>query len=322
MTEIVRRPASFALKRLNITDFILPMFICFIALVVAIIEPRFFSWNNIVNLLRQLVPLLIVSIGQAFAIISGGLDLSIAAVLSLSGVAGVLVMQEFGVPAGIAVMLVTGFAAGTVSGGIIAYFRTTPLIVTLGMLSIAQAFALILSGGVPIYDVPEAYVESIGFGTVFGLPVMVIIAVVTTLLGWIVMRKTVFGRYVYAIGSNQSAALKSGIDVRFYTMLVYALSGLTSAICAVVMTAWTGAAQPVAVPNITLETLAAVVLGGIALTGGSGGMIHVLYGVVILGMLSNAMNMIGVSTYYQTLAIGIVIIIAVILDRFRRSRAA
>jgi ribose transport system permease protein len=322
MTEIVRRPASFALKRLNITDFILPMFICFIALVVAIIEPRFFSWNNIVNLLRQLVPLLIVSIGQAFAIISGGLDLSIAAVLSLSGVAGVLVMQEFGVPAGIAVMLVTGLAAGTVSGGIIAYFRTTPLIVTLGMLSIAQAFALILSGGVPIYDVPEAYVESIGFGTVFGLPVMVIIAVVTTLLGWIVMRKTVFGRYVYAIGSNQSAALKSGIDVRFYTMLVYALSGLTSAICAVVMTAWTGAAQPVAVPNITLETLAAVVLGGIALTGGSGGMIHVLYGVVILGMLSNAMNMIGVSTYYQTLAIGIVIIIAVILDRFRRSRVA
>jgi ribose transport system permease protein len=313
-------PISLLIKRINIADFILPMFICVIAIVVGIIEPRFFSWSNIVNLLRQLVPLLIVSIGQAFAIISGGLDLSIAAVLSLSGVAGVLVMQDFGVPAGIVVMLLTGLVAGTVSGGIIAYLRTTPLIVTLGMLSIAQAFALILAGGVPLYDVPDAYVNSVGFGKVLGLPVMVMIAIGTTIIYWVVLRATIFGRYVYAIGSNYSAALKSGVNVRFNTMLVYTLSGLTSAICAVVLTAWTGAAQPVAVPNITLESLAAVVLGGIALRGGSGGIVHVLYGVLILGMLSNAMNMVGVSTYYQTLAIGIVIIIAVVLDRFRRSR--
>lgn len=307
-------------KRLNASDFVLPMFICLIAIVVTIIEPRFFSWSNILNLLRQLVPLLIVSVGQAFAIISGGLDLSIAAVLSLSGVAGVLVMQDYGMAAGIAVMLATGLVAGTVSGAIISYLRTSPLIVTLGMLSICQAFALILSGGIPIYDVPSAYVESVGFGTLFGLPIMVLIAAATTAVGWLVLRRTIFGRYVYAIGSNEAAAMKSGVNVRLHTMLVYTLAGFTSAVCAVVMTAWTGAAQPVAVPNITLEALAAVVLGGISLRGGSGGMIHVLYGVIILGMLSNAMNMIGVSNYYQTLAVGIVIILAVVLDRFRRGR--
>jgi ribose/xylose/arabinose/galactoside ABC-type transport system permease subunit len=153
---------------------------------------------------------------------------------------------------------------------------------------------------------------------VFGIPVTVLIGALTMVVGWVLLRKTVFGRYVYAIGSNRSAAEKSGIDVRLYTMLVYAVCGLTSGIGAIVLTAWVGAAQPVAAPTLTLQSLAAVVLGGVALTGGSGGMLQVLYGVIILGMLSNAMNMIGISDFYQTLAVGIVIILAVILDRFRR----
>lgn len=299
-------------------DFVLPMFIVALAVVAGILQPRFFSMDNLLNLSRQLVPLLILSMGQALTIIRGGLDLSMAAVLSLSGVLGVLAMKMFGVPAGIAVMLVTGGVVGSVSGFIIAYLRTTPLVVTLGMLSIAQALALILANGVPIYDVPQNYVDVIGFGDIAGLPVMTWIAAGAALGTWFLLSRTVFGRYIYAMGSNPSAATKSGINVPFWTMLVYTLAGVCSALGAVVLTAWVGSAQPVAAPNITLESIAAVVLGGVALTGGSGSVWQVFLGVLVLSMLSNMMNMLGLSAYYQTLAVGVVIILAVVLDRFRR----
>jgi ribose transport system permease protein len=216
------------------------------------------------------------------------------------------------------VMLVTGGLAGFASGSIIAYFKTTPLIVTLGMMSIAQAIALILSNGVPIYNVPEALTDTVGFGNVLGIPSTVVISSMTMIASSFLLRRTIFGRYIYAIGSSRSAAEKSGIDVRFYTMLVYIVAGVTSGIGALVLTAWVGAAQPVAAPTLTLQSLAAVVLGGVALTGGSGSILQVFYGVLILGMLSNAMNMIGISDFYQTLAVGVVIILAVILDRVRR----
>jgi ribose transport system permease protein len=137
----------------------------------------------------------------------------------------------------------------------------------------------------------------------------------------LVLRHTVFGRHVYAVGSSLSAATKSGINVKMTTILTYAASGLCAAIGSVVLTAWVGSAQPVAAPNLTLESLAAVVLGGVALTGGAGGIRQVVYGVVILSMLSNIMNMVGVSAYYQTLVIGVVIILAVILDRLRTAAA-
>ena len=125
---------------------------------------------------------------------------------------------------------------------------------------------------------------------------------------------------MYAIGSNASAAAKSGVNVPLYTMLVYTLSGLCAGIGAIVLTAWVGSAQPVAAPDITLQSVAAVVLGGVALAGGRGSMVQVVYGVTMLSMLSNVMNMIGVSAYYQTLVIGFVIILAVVLDRLRRGR--
>jgi ribose transport system permease protein len=217
-------------------------------------------------------------------------------------------------------MLLTGLGVGIISGSIIAYFRATPLVVTLGMLSVAQASALILSNGAPIYDIPSSYSQAIGFGSIAGIPASVWIGAATTLGGGFLLSRTIFGRYVYAIGSSVSAAEKSGVNVAFYTMLVYGLSGLCAGIGAVVLTAWVGSAQPIAAPDITLQSLAAVVLGGVALTGGRGSMVQVILGVTMLSMLSNVMNMIGVSAYYQTMVIGVVIIIAVALDRLRRDR--
>jgi ribose/xylose/arabinose/galactoside ABC-type transport system permease subunit len=313
--------ALIAAVRRRRKDTVLPLLIVAIALIAGFIEPRFWTVDNLVNLARQIVPLLIISVGQAFALISGGLDLALAAVMSLSGVAGTLAMKHSGIAAGISLMIAIGIVAGLLSGAIIAYFRTTPLVVTLGMLSVAQAGALILSNGTPIYDVPAEYSQFVGFDSFVGVPWSVWIGAATALAGWFLLRHTIFGRYVYAIGSNESAAMKSGVDVRLYKMLVYAVSGLCAAVAAVVLTAWVGSAQPIAAPDITLQSLAAVILGGVALTGGRGSMLQVIYGVTMLSMLSNVMNMIGVSAYYQTLVIGIVIILAVVLDRLRLSES-
>lgn len=308
------------LKRFG-TQNMLPLFIIAMAVVATAIEPKFATVDNLLNLARQIMPLLILATGQAFAIISGGLDLSLAAVMSLAGVVGVLAMADYGPFVGIAVMLLVGVGMGLVSGSIIAYFQVSPLVVTLGVLSVAQALALILSGGVPIYSIHSGYADFVGFGALLGVPVTVWLGSGCAIVGAFVLRHTVFGRHVYAIGSSASAALKSGVNVRFTTIMVYGVCGACAALGAVVLTAWVGSAQPVAAPNLTLESLAAVVLGGVALTGGSGGIRQVVYGVVILGMLSNVMNMIGVSAYFQTLAIGVVIILAVVLDRLR-SKAA
>lgn len=311
-------PGGAALLR----QLILPLFIVAISAVTSVFEPRFLSSQNLANLAVQLMPLLIVAVGQSFTIIGGGLDLSLGAILSLAGVVGALAMQQFGIVPGVLAMLAVGCLAGLLNGLIISVLRTSALVVTLGMMSIAQALALMLSNGTPIYDLPAGFVDGLGYTPILGISAIVWIGLLTVLAAALVLRKTVFGRYLYAIGSNAAAAHKSGVNLRACTLGVYILSGLTAGIGAVVVTAWTSSAQPIAAPDITMHSIAAVVLGGVALTGGRGGMYEVVCGVLVLGMLANVMNMIGVSSYFQMLAIGCVIIVAVGLDRFRRAAAA
>jgi ribose transport system permease protein len=313
-----RAPAWRRLFPGDLGDLALPAFIIIYSLIIGAIEPRFLSLNNLDNLASQLAPLFVMSAGQAFAIICGGLDLSMAAVMSVSGVIGILSIKYVGPWGSVGVMAMVGAAVGTFTGFIIGYLRTSPFIVTLGMASVVTAIALILAHGVPIYTIPPELTGTIGFGHFLGVPISFEIAVALIVLGSFILRRTILGRYVYAIGSSQPAATRSGIPVAFYTMLVYVFTGFSSGIAAIILTSWVSAAQPVAEPDMTLKSIAAVVLGGIALTGGTGGMIHVLYGCVILGALSNSMTMVGVSSYYQILAVGIVIIVAVMLDRFRR----
>jgi ribose transport system permease protein len=297
----------------------LPGVIILIAAISGIIEPRYWTAQNLVNLGRQIAPLLILAAGQSLTVIAGGLDLSVAAVLALSGICGVIVMNDFGVTAGILAMLATGVVFGAVNGAIIARFKVSPFIATLGALSVARGLALMAAGGLPIYDMPDSFVDILGAGTVLGVPAGVVIAVATMLLFSIALRYTIFGRYVYAIGSNTASAFYSGINIGGYTVLIYALSGLAAGIAAVVLTSYVAAAQPLAAQGLELQSLAAVVVGGVALTGGLGSMLNVFYGVVILGMLSNSLTMIGVSSFMQTLVVGLVIVAAVILDQLRRS---
>jgi len=308
-------------RKIALQNLVLPAVIVAMMVVTGAIEPRFWSSENLLNLSRQLAPLMILSVGQALAVIGGGLDLSLAAVLGLSGVYGIMAMRHVGVGGGIAAMLATGAAFGLANGLIITRFQVSPFIVTLGTLSIGRGLALMASAGLPLYDVPDRFIDGFGYGTLLGIPVPAVIAVATLLVGASLLRFTIFGRYLYAIGSSPAAAFSSGVPVSRYLILCYVLSGVTGSIGAVALTAWVNAAQPMAASGLELQSLAAVVVGGIALTGGAGSMINAFYGALILGMLANSLNMVGVSSFMQTLVIGVVIVVAVILDRLRRGKS-
>lgn len=301
-----------ALKRYN-----LPAFIVLLAVITGVLEPKFWSLVNLNNLLLQIAPLLAITAGQSFAVIGGGLDLSVSAILAAAGVGGVMVMNVAGIPAGMVAMVLIGAGIGLINGLVITRFRISPFVVTLGMLSICRGATLVVTGGLPVYDIPSRFLDIFGDGRFLGIPVGGLIAVACVLACGFLLHNTVFGRYVYAVGANPVAAYNSGIEVERVTLGIYVITGLTAGIAAIVLTSWVAAAQPLAGAGLELQSLAAVVIGGAALTGGVGSMLGVVYGVVILGMLSNGLNMVGVSSFYQTMTIGIIIVVAVILDRLR-----
>jgi ribose/xylose/arabinose/galactoside ABC-type transport system permease subunit len=300
-----------------LAKFGLPLLVVLIAVITGIREPNFWSIGNAQNLARQLAPLQIVVIGQLFAMISGGLDLSVASVMACSGVVGMLSLSYVGLGGSLAVMVLAGLSFGLLNGALIVGFSVSPFIVTLGMLSVAKGLSLLLTGGLPLYDVPDSLVDTVGFGAVVGLPVSSLIASAAMLVGGFVLQTTIFGRHVYAVGSSEAAARNSGIRVGRVRLLVYAISGAISGVAAVVLTAWVSAAQPLAGEGLELQSIAAVVVGGVALAGGSGNMLQAFYGVLMLGLLSNALNMAGVSSFLQVLVVGLVILLAVVVDRLR-----
>ena len=300
-----------------IARFGLLLLVIAIAVVTGIREPHFWSIANAQNLARQLAPVQILVVGQLFAILSGGLDLSVAAVMACSGVLGILVLPHVGLVGCLIVMILSGFIFGLANGAVIVGFSVSPLIVTLGMLSVAKGIALLLTAGLPLYKVPESLVDVVGFGSLLGVPVSSLIAFAAMLVGAVVLRNTIFGRHIYAIGSSDIAARNSGVRVGRVRLAIYALSGSVAGLAAIVMTAWVSAAQPLAGEGMELQSIAAVVVGGVTLAGGSGNMLQAFYGVLILGLLSNALNMAGVASFLQVLVVGIVILFAVIVDRLR-----
>lgn len=295
----------------------LPLVILAIMVITACVEPRFWSVANLQNLLRQMAVLQILGVGQLFAVLSGGLDLSIAAVMALAGVCGILILPLIGTAGALTAMPLIGCLVGLLNGGIVVLFRVSPLIVTLGMMSIARGLALMLSNGVPLYNVPESLTAVVGFGDVLGVPVSSAIAFAIMAVCSLVLTRSVFGRHVYAIGSNKAAAYNSGVPVTARTLAVYAVCGLCAGLAAIISTAWVSAAQPTAGDGLELQSLASVVVGGVALTGGAGTVGQVFLGALLLSLLSNSLNMAGVSSFLQVVFVGVVILIAAAVDRLR-----
>lgn len=280
----------------------------------------FLTWPNWLNLVRQSSINGILAIGVTFVILTKGIDLSVGSVMALTGmIAASLVTDtnEHFVLWGILAGLTVGAALGLVNGVLVAAIKVPPFVVTLGMLSVARGLTLIFSDGRPIPNLSDAFTW-IGAGQVAYVPVPILVLLLVFLIGWTVLNYTTFGRYVYAVGGNEKAARTSGVSTRIIVGSTYVISGLLAGLAGIVLSARTTAALPQAGIGYELDAIAAVVIGGTSLAGGRGSLLGTLIGALIIGTINNGMDLMGVSSYYQQVLKGTIIVVAVIADQIRK----
>lgn len=275
----------------------------------------FLSTANLINIARQVSINAIIAVGMTCVILSGGIDLSVGAVMALTGTltAGLMVA---GIPAEFSIFigLAAGVLFGTANGFFVAYAKMPPIIVTLATMGIARGLALIYTGGYPVGGLPDWF-EFFGRGSVFGIQMPILIVMMIFVLAYIVLDHTPIGRYIYAIGGNEEATRLSGVRVPRYKLVVYAISGLTAAIAGLVLTSRLMSGQPNAGVSFELDAIAAVVMGGTSINGGRGSIIGTLVGALMLGVLNNGLNMMGVSPYLQNIIKGLIILLAIYISR-------
>ena len=329
MTRATTQTASGQIGSLLMRNSSIVMLVVLV-LVSAMLSDAFLSRGNVFNLLRQLTPLLLVSIGMLLVINTGGIDLSVGAVAGAGGLAFAMLLPHLPLDGPVAVllavvaMLVFGGLLGAFNGALIAGFRLAPFVVTLAMMTIARGMTYMMSNGQPVrlpYELRSAeIVDSFGSTGVPGLmlpwPVVLSIAVIAVF--WFLMHRTVFGRMVIATGSNETAVRLAGIPHRFYIFAVYAICGALSVLAGVIVTSRTGVGTPVAGLGLELDAIAACVIGGARLSGGKGTVINTVIGVLVLGLIGNIMNLMSVPSYPQQIIKGFIIIAAVMLQRFGR----
>ena len=285
------------------------------------LTPHFLTVSNLLNVAEQAAIIAIVAVGMTFVIITGGIDLSVGSVLAFAGVVMASVLhKEVPLPVALAVALGTGLCCGLVNGALITVGRLPPFIATLGMMSVARGTALMFTEGRPVSGFSGGF-RSLATGELLGIPVSVIIMVGVYVVAHFVLTRTKLGRYTYAIGGNEEAALLSGVNVKLYKAAVYGISGMLSGLAAVLLTARLNSAQPIAGMMYELDAIAATVIGGTSLLGGEGTVVGTLIGALIMAVLRNGLNLLGVSSFIQQVVIGSVIIAAVLIDMWLKRRA-
>ncbi len=316
-TDLRTRPRLKAQRSRQIGTFAGLVALC---LVLWAATPHFLTVSNLLNVLEQTSINAIVAVGMTYVIISGGIDLSVGSVLAVSGIALALAL-EGGVPAPAAIVLAlaTGTASGLANGILITFGRLPPFIATLGMMSVARGAALMLAEGRPISGFSEGF-RALATARLLVVPAPVLLTAVVYLVAHFVLVRTVFGRATYAIGGNEEAARLSGVHVRFHKTAVYGVAGLTSAVAAILLTARLNSAQPTAGTMYELDAIAATVIGGTSLLGGEGTLVGALIGALIMGVLRNGLNLLNVSSFFQQVVIGAVIIGAVLIDMSLKRR--
>lgn len=286
-------------------------------IVMGILSPAFLSSFNILSVMRQASINGLIAFGMTIVIISGGIDLSVGSSLAFSGMVGALLMQS-GIPSSIAIFgaLVSGALVGMVIGLLISKGKLPPFIATLGGMISLRGLTLILSNGVPVSRFGDVgLIAWIGRGYIWFIPTPVVILFTMFAVFSVLLKKTVFGKHVYAIGGNEKGALLSGINVEKNKIYIYMISGFMSALAAVILTSRVNSAVPTAGEMYELYAIAAVVIGGASLSGGKGRASGTLIGAFIIAIINNGLNLLGVSAYIQQLVTGLIIIIAVIADR-------
>lgn len=279
-----------------------------------ILTPHFLTVSNLLNVAEQTAIIAIIASGMTFVIITAGIDLSVGSVLAFSGVVMASLLAK-GVPLPIALAAgpLVGFGCGAVNGLLITAGRLPPFIATLGMMSVARGAALLFTEGRPISGFSETF-RYLATGKLAGIPLPVLIMVAVFVAAHFLLSRTKLGRYAFAIGGNEEATVLSGVNVRLYKILVYGLCGGLSALAAILLTARLNSAQPIAGIMYELDAIAATVIGGTSLMGGEGNVFGTLVGALIIGVLRNGLNLLSISSFTQQIVIGVVIIVAVLLD--------
>ena len=290
----------------------------------SIASSNFFSWPNISSILLATAVIGILALGTTFVIITGGIDLSIGTGMTLAAVMTGIFLVNMQLPLVIGVLggLLTGCLMGFINGVNIAVLKLPPFIATLAMMLIAQGLALVISGVRPIYFSSVPGFKNIALGTLIpGLPNAVLILFLLAIVAWLLLSKTIFGRYTFAIGSNEEATRLSGVNTRRWLIVVYTVAGLFTGFAGVVIAARLDSAQPQIGVGYELQAIAAVIIGGTSLLGGRGSIMGTVIGALIMSVLINGLRIMSIQTEWQNVVVGIVILIAVFTDTLRQRRS-
>jgi ribose transport system permease protein len=289
----------------------------------AFMSPLFLTANNISNIFTQIAINVCLAVGMTFVILVGGIDLSVGSVMAFCAVVAGTVLKLDGLPQGTAIMLciaasvLVGVLCGLINGGVSSLWSIPSFIVTLGMLNIARGAALQWTDARSIYEFPNAF-NNFGTTTLFGMPALFLVALLMVVAGWVVLTRTVFGRLLYAIGNNEEAVRLAGHNVLFYKIAAFTICGAAVGVAAVLYMTRLTVASPILGIGFELNAIAAVIIGGTSLAGGRGSIIGTLLGACIIGVLANGLILIGVSDFIRQMITGGVIILAVVIDTYRR----
>lgn len=291
-----------------------------LCIIFSVVSEEFLSLTNISNIIRQVSINGILAVGMTFVILTGGIDLSVGSVMALTGTIMAGMMINVGLPplAAVLVGIILGAVIGYINGAFTAYARIPAIIVTLAMMEIARGAALLYTGGYPLSGLPASY-SFIGQGYLFGvIPMPAVIMIIVFVVAYIILNHLPLGRYIYAIGGNEEAVRLSGIKVKRIKASVYLISGITAGIAGAIMSSRLSSGQPMAGEGYELDAIAAVVLGGTSIAGGRGHIFGTLLGALLLGVLSNGLNLLGVSPYVQRVLKGAIIIGAIYYSSIRQ----
>lgn len=314
-------------KKIFLKIGILPFLLLLAILIFSLMSDNFLTGRNLMNVLRQSVYLTIVSLGQMLVLLTGGFDLSVGTILAITSVVGALIMASVyaAMPEAIWLAIILGSIGGIAAGALIglfngigvAFFGVSPFMMTLGMTSVGFGIALYLTGGIPVYGMPQAFGDIFGYGSLFGIHTPIYITIIIAICLYVFLYHTRMGRYLYAVGGNIKAARLSGINTKYILLLTYVLCATLAAIAGILLTARLDTGEANIGASMPLQSIAACVIAGVSLRGGIGRMENVILGALFIGLVQNGMNLSRLDSYLQIVVLGGLLIFAVIADQLR-----
>jgi ribose transport system permease protein len=306
----------------KITDFSLAIVFAVEVIIFSQLSPYFFSADNLLNVTLQASITAIIAAGMTFVILTAGIDLSVGSLVAFSGVLTASFLKiniplYLVFPIALLGGLLFGAVSGWVAGIFVTKFNITPFIVTLALMTIWRGAAFVYTQGRPVWELPDAF-SFLGEGRILGVPFPTIVMIIVFIASHIVLTKTKFGRYVYAVGGNVEAARLAGINTNFILISVYIISGVLSAVSGILLASRVNSGQPNAGLMYELDVIAAVVVGGTSLFGGRGTIVGTFIGAMLIAVLKNGLNLLNVGSYVQQIVVGVVILLAVLLDQLRQ----